>query len=377
MAPAAAEGRFDSVIELAGRHEAQNPGSRDVHWYRVWRAAAMIGLGQVDEGEQLIDSVLSEVSQPGVNVADSGRLRMFAADQKAKAALTRNKPAEALTQLERAVSIAADTSVDGGPCARPLVLAGRWTKIGDISMKIGDGARLQKARGRVQRYVEDWSLCLTKLDYPGNQSVTALVPKLTILGAAPAPAAMVPVAAPVATVATPIAKPVAKPVAEPAPPKDPPAGEAPAATPEAVVLPEPPATPQPKKGLTVVRAKYAPIAATPWQPHIDTIEKLLKRRDPSLVADTMIRTDGVHRALRLRMKAKNVPESSTLVPIFKGTVIFFENTRDVDPSLSQVLISIETASGTRHVLANKTDIIDLFVDRIDEATFIDRLVSPR
>ena len=91
LAPAAAEGRFSSVVERAGVFETQNARSREVHWYKVWRGAGMISLGQIDEGEAVVDAVLSTLSQPGLQIAEAARLRMFAYDQKAKAALARKE----------------------------------------------------------------------------------------------------------------------------------------------------------------------------------------------------------------------------------------------------------------------------------------------
>ena len=49
LGPPAVAGRHSTVLERANAFEAQNQASKDVYWYRTWRAVAMLGLGQPAE----------------------------------------------------------------------------------------------------------------------------------------------------------------------------------------------------------------------------------------------------------------------------------------------------------------------------------------
>lgn len=364
LGPAAAEGRYGSVMERASTFEKQNLKSRDVYWYRVWRAGAMIGLGQVDEGEKLLDEVLSEISAPEVNPAEIGRLRMFAFDLKARAAIAKQQPAPALGYLDRAMSLALDLKPDtGSKCDYDLMIAARQKQIVEVSAMAGDQDRMTRTQNLLDRRLEDWALCLARKDFPAMQALSVLKGNV---GAVPAAALAAAPAAPAQATPAPVA-------AAPAAPAPAPATPAPVA-----VAPQPVASAAPAGlGIQVSSVRYGPIDASPYKTSMENAVRLVERQHKGVQADTMIRVDGSRRALRLRVPMKKLDSAHDLVPIFKNTVVFFEQTRDVQPKIDEVLIAAETPGGTTQVVAQRSDIFDLFVDRIDVASFTKRLVEVR
>ena len=129
--------------------------------------------------------------------------------------------------------------------------------------------------------------------------------------------------------------------------------------------------------MKVITASFAPIAATPWQPHLKALESLLKKREPSMRVGVMIRSDGRKRALKLAFDAPDKPRPDDLVSYFQSTVIFFEQIRSVEPPIVQVFVETSGPGGAQTLIASKNDILDLFVDRIDAETFISRLTRLR
>ena len=417
MARAAAEGRFSSVIERASMFEQQNLKSRDVHWYRMWRAAAMIGLGQLGDGDALVDEVLAAIAAPDVTVAEVARLRMFGYDLKAKVALAKDDAEDALPHLERALALAAATPVDGGgKCARPLMLVGRYQQIERLATELGEAKKQARARSRRMRYLEEWSACLASQDYPSLH----VVAHLSDLLSGEAVAAVAPRARPTEEEAEPPkkkrkkrAKKRRKKIAKarekkaPPPPPEPEPKDA-EAEPESGSEYDPPPLPDqtaaarkppkrtgkkpPKRTgkkpderaekapardtpFRPFRVNYAPIAAGPYQPHLDTFVDTLAPRARSVRGDAVIRTDGSRRAIRIKLKANDHDDPETLIALFKTAVLFFERTRDAAEPIEEILLWFDTRSGARQVVARRRDIVDLFVDRIGEEAFLRRLGS--
>jgi len=365
LGPALAEGRPSAVIERAGTFEKQNAKSRDVYWYKVWRAAGMIAMGQVDEGDVLLDSVLTEVSSPEVTVAEPQRLRMFAYDEKAIAANARGKPGDAMAHMERALQLAIEVNPStGGACDRDLALAARHRQIQEAAALAGDGAKASRAEAEMGRRLSDWSLCLGKRDYPTMQALVALK---GAIAAAPAVAiAVAPVAAaPVAPVAVtpkkvpPPVAPVVAPVATPAP--------APVASGPVVLT----------TGLRTLSIRYAPVDPTPYKEPMESLLKLVDRQYKGAQADALIRVDGGRRALRVRFAVKKFEGVPALLPLFKKTVVFFERTREIEPRIEEVVVQVEAGDGSVQIVAQRGDVFDLFVDKIDNNGFIERLAEVR
>jgi hypothetical protein len=367
---ASAEGRPASVIERASTYEKQNAKSRDVYWYRVWRASAMISLGQPAEGEALLDQVLTEIAAPEITVAEPQRLRMFAYDEKARAALVRQDAPAALGFLDRALALALEVPPSGGSaCDRDLVIAARYRQILDTAQMAGDAGRAARAEGEVAKRLGEWSVCLASRDYPAMQVLLALK---GVVGAPPAPVAVA--AAPVPAPAKPGAKPT------PVAPSPPPVAPTPTAAPAPVV---PPPAPKPagpvvlSTGLRTANVRYAPVDPTPYKDPMESVLKLIERQYKGAQADALIRVDGGRRALRVRYATKRFEGVPSLLPLFKNMVVFFERTRDVEPKIDEVLVQVETAEGSVQVVAQRGDIFDLFVDKIDDAGFQARLVEIR
>jgi hypothetical protein len=105
--------------------------------------------------------------------------------------------------------------------------------------------------------------------------------------------------------------------------------------------------------------------------------RLLDKNYRGIGGEAVIRVDGSKRALKLRFAVKKFEGVGSLVPLFKNAVVFFERTREVEPKLDEVLVLVEAPEGTTSVLAQKTDVFDLFVDRIDAQAFQSRLVEVR
>lgn len=367
---AAAEGRPASVIERASTYEKQNAKSRDVYWYRVWRASAMISLGQPAEGEALLDQVLTEIAAPEITVAEPQRLRMFAYDEKARAALVRQDAPAALGFLDRALALALEVPPSGGSaCDRDLVIAARYRQILDTAQMAGDAGRAARAEGEVAKRLGEWSVCLASRDYPAMQVLLALKGVVGAPAAAPVAAAVAPPSAPT--------KPAAKPTPAPAPVATAPT---PTAAPAPVVPPPAPKPPGPvvlSTGLRTVNVRYAPVDPTPYKDPMESVLKLIERQYKGAQADALIRVDGGRRALRVRYATKRFEGVPSLLPLFKNMVVFFERTRDVEPKIDEVLVQVEAADGTVQVVAQRSDIFDLFVDKIDDAGFQARLVEVR
>src|SRR5688500_12231659 len=137
LGPAAAAGRFGVVADRAAAFENQNQSSRDVHWYRAWRAGAMIGLGQIDDAMTLLDRLLSDVAVSNPAPAQSDRLRVFVYDLKARAMIAQGRPEAALPELERAYQLAQEVPLEtSGDCDRPLMLASRSRQLADLASQV-------------------------------------------------------------------------------------------------------------------------------------------------------------------------------------------------------------------------------------------------
>jgi len=366
LAPAAAEDRWAAVIDRAAMFESQNAGSRDVHWYRIWRAAAMIGLDQVDEGEDVVDEILSDLSRPGIKVNEVGRLRQFAYDQKAQAALSRNDLKGAIKQLELSLSLAVDTPLSsGGPCDKPLMLVGRYQQLAELTAKAKAKRKHAKAKSKLSRYAEDWTVCLARSDYPGMHMVTGL--QAILEGQGTPMVAMVSARAP-----------APEPEPEPEPDPEPEPEPVRRADPDPALQPDPAPEPAPtQRNFATTRAEYAPVDASPWQEHIDVAISLLRKRQPSVQGDVVIRIDGAKHALRLTMDASEVPSGADITQLFEKTNLFFDGIRGMEPEIDQVVLTFETARGPRSLVANKGDIIDLFIRRLNEESFLKRVRALR
>jgi hypothetical protein len=357
LSPAAAESRSSVVAERAAYIERQNAKSRDVYWYRAWRAQGLLGLGQLAEGEQLVDQTMQELGYPEVSVAELPRLRMFLFDLKAQASLARQSPQDALVSMDRALSIAIEVKPStGGDCDADLALAARNRRLLDVAQASGDEARARRAEAEVERRLEAWSICLARLDFPAMQPLWAARGRLAVGDGAPQRAAAV--AAP-ASVAAPAPAPRPAPVA-PAP-----------------VAPAPAAAKVASLGLRTVSHKYGPFDPTPYKDAMEPLIRVVERSYRGAKGDTVIRLDGARRALRLTITSKKLDGVAALAPIFKNCVVFFEKTREIEPKIDEVMVVVETADGPITLLAQKSDVFDLFVDRIDAAGFAGRLLEVR
>jgi hypothetical protein len=362
LAPAAAESRSSVVAERAAYVERQNPKSRDVYWFRAWRAQGLLGLGQLAEGEQLVDQTTQELGYPEVSVAEPQRLRMFLLDLKAQAALARQSPQDALVSMERALSIALEVKPStGGDCDADLALAARNRRLSDVAQASGDEARARRAEAEVARRLEAWSICLARLDFPAMQPLWATKGRLAVGDGAPS---VVAVAAPAPA---PRAAPVSAAPAAPAP-----------ATPAAPAAAPVPAAPKGASlGLRTVSHKYGPFDPTPYKDAMEPLIRVVERSYKGAKGDTVIRLDGARRALRLTIATKKLEGVAALAPIFKACVVFFEKTREVEPKIDEVMVVVETADGPITLLAQKSDVFDLFVERIDAAGFAGRVLEVR
>ncbi len=355
LAPAAASDRFGTVLDKAAVFERQNEKSRDVFWYRLWRAGAMIEMGQTQEGLQLIDAVMREVAVAGKTPAQPDRFRMFGYDLQARGLLILKRPAEALPLLERAYGLAGDVGLETrGDCDREVMMAARSKQIENVAGAAGDAARADSAREELDRHLDRWTKCLSSRDFPGLRTVSALA---AALKAEPPPAAAPPVA-PVAVAPPPPA------VVAPPPARAPPARAAPPRSP-----PPPPAAGA-VASLPMANERFAPIDATPYQVGIDAALPLLRKHaGKGVTTSLMIRTDGRFRALRIELPHA-LAQVDELVPIFEATVVFFEQTRGVEAGVDRVIIG---AKAGPEVMASRADIFDLFVNKIDAPTFAGRL----
>jgi hypothetical protein len=350
LGAAAASDRFGTVLDKATAFERQNEKSRDVFWYRLWRAGAMIEMGQVQEGLQLIDAVMREVAVAGKTPAQPDRFRMFGHDLQARGLLMLNRPAEALAHLERAYGLADEVGLEtGGDCNVEIMMAARSQQIEEVAQRAGDPSRATTARAELARHVDRWTKCLTSRDFPGLRSVGTLAATLKKNGTdgAPPPPAVAPPPPPAVA-------PPPPPPARPAPP--PPA-------------PVKPAAPAGIASLPMAGERFAPIDATPYQHGIDAAMPLVRRHAGKAAAGSMsISSDGRHRALRVDVP-KALSSTEDLVPLFEATVVFFEQTRGVQAGADRVIV----ATKDFEVMAAKADIFDLFVDKIDAGTFASRL----
>lgn len=353
LAPAAAAGRYGTVLERAAAFEKQNEASKDVHWYRVWRAVAMVGLGQHAQAVTLLDTVLADVSAARVTPAQPERLRMFIYDLKASALRAQGQLPAAVGLLDQALSIAGRVELESdGDCDRDAMLAGRHQQIEDFAQQAGMVPRAARAQADAATHFAAWAKCKRLEDYPALSSLSSLVDAQKRQGVAPVipktnaqrppPVALPPAAAPAAPAAAPAVAPPA-----PAPAKGP------AERPEQLGL---------------ARTSYAPVAAKPWQSGLQAIEPLLSKRAPKAQTGMLISTDGRHHALRVTL-ARSASKLRDLLPVFRTSVVFFERTRAVRPTASHVVV----VSGKISVLAPKSAVMDLFLEKIDGPTFLSRL----
>lgn len=354
LAPPAAAGRYSTVLERANGFEAQNAASKDVYWYRTWRAVAMLGLGQPAEAAALLDQILSEMTTAKSAPAQPERLRMFVYDLKAQAALAQGDPRSALDFLERAYGLAERVELESdGDCDRHLVLAARLVQQEEVATLAGAVPRAGKAHADMGVEAERWSACKRRQDFVSMVGLPAMVAALA-QGARPVAAVVPPTSAP-------LPPPVALPPAAPPPAAPPPAAPAP-------VAPAPAPLARGFAALPMAPGKYAPVNPAAWQGGIDAVAPLLSKRAPGATTDMQIRTDGRFHALRITL-AKPVKGPEELVPVFRSTVVFFEQTRQVKPAPEQVVV----VSGDVSVVADKAAIMDLFLERLDEAAFVARL----
>jgi hypothetical protein len=359
LGPAAAAGRYGVVMDRASAFESQNQASRDVHWYRAWRASAMLGLGQVDEAAALLDKVLTDIANTSPAPAQADRLRIFVYDLRARAALVQNRPGEALADLERSFSLASEVQLEtNGDCDRSLMLASRSRQLSDVAAAAGNAGRADSAKGAMERHLDKFSKCLAEQDYPGMTVVETLM--LALSKSQPAAVAAVQPA----VVAEPVVAPpvVAKKPAEPV------------KTAPVVAQPKPAAPADPAANMPSVRAQYAPIDPTPWRAALESAAALAAKHAPNLKADVVIRTDGQHHALRLKAVLPKYQNPTELVPLFRSTVVFFEQARSIEPKVDRVVVVVEAASGVTQILATRADVLELFQDRLDAAGFVKKLV---
>lgn len=347
LAPAAVEDRWGAVLDRAAAFESQNAKSRDALWYRTWRAAAMLGVGQVEEGAALLASIQSELSAAAAPPAQVERLRLFLYDQLARAEQLRGRPAAALPHLERALLLANDVSLEGGgPCDRDIKLAGRLHQVEVAAAAAGDGARKDSAHAEQGRALDRWARCLATSDYPG------LAPLLTYAKDQGAAASLVVAAA------TPAPAPAPPPPVAPSPP----GRAAPASPPPPVAAPAPPAAPgsHPLTLLKTASARYAPVNPAPYQEGLNVLAPLLKATKKEVTADLVIRTDGDHHALRLTVD-KCCSTTEDLLPLIRPTQVFFERVREVSPKVERLLIK----GGGFEVLIKREDVLEVFLERLD------------
>lgn len=356
MAPAAAAERYGAVLDKAAAFEKQNTQSRDLPWYRAWRAAGMIGLGQAEQAGVLLEEIHREVSVAVSPPAQADRLRMFLFELQAKVALARGQPAEALGLLERAFAIAAEVPLESrGPCDRDVMLAARLAQLAEVARAAGSAGRAASATDERGRALGRWARCLAAVDYPGMAPIEALAQAVTSV-AAPLPVAPLEAPPAVAPVAAPVVAPKPAPAAaQPPPPPPPPAPE-----------------PMGLGAIPLITGTYAPVNPSPYQPGLDAVAPLLRAQHKDTRTEIVIRTDGHHHALRVLIPRKYArPEE--LVPAFKGTMAFFEAVRAVTPKVDRVMVSGEGFE----VMATFDDVLDLFLERIDERGFVGRLKRTR
>jgi hypothetical protein len=359
LGPAATAGRFGVVMDRAAAFENQNQNSRDVHWYRAWRASAMLGLGQVAEAIAVLDKVLTDIASTSPAPAQADRLRVFVYDLRARAQLAQNRPADALADLERSFQLATEVELEtNGDCDRSLMVASRARQIADVAALAGDSAKAESSKVSMERQLEKFSTCLAERDYPGMLVVGTLTQSLT-----KAPATMV------AAVQAP-AKVEPAPEVKKEPAKNPTKAE-PKVEPKKD--PAPVAANDPHQ-LPTTRAQYAPVDSTPWKDAIELALALAQKHAPNVKGDIVIRTDGGHHALRLRANLPKYSNPAELAPIFRATVVFFEQARSLDTKVDRVLLVVESSAGTTQLLAARTDVLELFQDRIDAAAFVKKLV---
>jgi hypothetical protein len=348
LGPAAASDRFTTVLDKAAVFEQQNQASRDVYWYRLWRASAMIEMGQAAAALELVDGTLREVAvaAAGKTPAQPDRFRMFAFDLQARGLLVLSRHAEALPVLERSYGLAQDVPLETrGDCDRELMLASRGQQLIEVA-SVADPGRVDGFRSEVERHLDRWSKCLVSRDYPGFRALGSLT---KAIGSAPAAVAIVP--PPPAAVVAPVV----------APPPPPPAR----------VVPPPPLEAGPIGSLASLPStsdRFAPIDAAPYKAGIDAARPLLQKHDSKISASMAIRTDGRFRALVLSV-SKRFATGMDVAPLFESTVVFFEQTRGVEPGVDRVIVETPDHS----IVATKADVFDLFVDKIDAASFAGRL----
>jgi hypothetical protein len=355
LAPAAASDRFGTVLDKATAFERQNEKSRDVYWYRLWRASAMIEMGQTQDGLQLIDEVMREVAVAGKTPAQPDRFRMFALDLQARGMLVLDRPAEALPLLERALGLAQDVGLETrSDCDREIMLASRKKQIEEVAARAGDGDRASSVHAEVERHLDRWTKCLTSRDFPGMRALSSLTEGMKKNGTTEVAAAPVAIPPPAVAIAPP-------------PPAPPP--------PAAKVLPPPPAPPAAAPegswiaSLSRASDRFAPIDATPYQGGLDAVLPLVRKHAGKGASGSIaIRSDGKFRALRLELP-RALQKAEELEPLFEATVVFFEQTRSVQPGVDRVIL----ATKEYEAMATKADIFELFVDKIDVRTFVSRL----
>ncbi|MCK6547178.1 hypothetical protein L6R52_15110 [Myxococcota bacterium] len=360
LGPAAAAERYGNVMDKAAAFEQQNLKSRDVHWYRMWRASAMVGMGQHQEAITLVDQVLSDMAASPSAPAQADRLRMFAYDLKGRASLALGRPEQALNELERAFAVANDVDPETrGECDHAMVLTARARQLEEVAVRAGNTSKAANARTALTRQLDRWVKCLAEADYPGLAVMASLAP---VLSGEQKAIAVAPVkeAAP------------AKKEPRRDPPKEP-AREEPKPAPK-VVEEKPVKAPTGLAALTTVEAQYAPVDPLPWKGAIDASLALAQRHAQNVRGDVVIRIDGGHHALRLKITSPRFDDPADLVPLFRSTVIFFEQARTITPKVERVLVTIEGGAAPIQIVAQRNDVLELFQERLDAASFVKRLV---
>ncbi len=357
LAPAAAEDRFGVVQEKAGTFERQNERSKDVHWYRAWRMAAMVGLDQVEPAKALGEQILQDASMANPPPSQVERLRLFVHELLAEVAVRQGAPVVALEHLERGLKLLPSVDPETrNECDRHLMTMTRLQRISEVALLAQDGARAGAAREDALQAVRRWSKCLSAKDYPGLRAVASLERALSA-----------PVAQAVAGPPSVMAPPPIAPSVSVAPP--------PPVAPVAPAVPVTPAAPTPT-GLAALPLKpesYNVISEAPWAAGLATLQPLLAQGiAKGARVEAAIRTDGGSHALRFYLNGK-VVQAADLVPLYRSTVLFFEATRSVNPRIDRVLMVVEGVE----VAARRDDIFLLFQEQLDPNGFVARLVRTK
>lgn len=348
LAPEAASGRHSALLDRAAAFEKQNAKSRDVHWYRTWRAVAMIGLEQHQQALDLLADIQQKIASAKSSPAQPERLRMFIYDLEARAYLATGRPVEALGKLDRSLEIAKEVSLEtSGDCDREMLLFARNRQLEAVATAAGEQSRAKKAHEEAESRFSRYGKCLAAIDYPSLAAATEIS-----FGGAPA-VAVAPRPAPPVAAPPPPAPPPPRRGAPPPPP--PPPAKAPAGSSSLASIP-------------VIGGQYAPVSDASHRAGFSAVKPLLAGPLEGAKLGVVIRTDGRHHALHVKA-TKPLGSAVELAEALKSLVIFFENTRNSKPAVTYVLVE----SGADRILASRQDVFDLFLERVEPAAVVPRL----